>query len=451
MFCFAKLGGLQMEKGLLLLLKKNKGLAVVLRLILVVAMLSSMFMFIVQPAAATDISHQINPSPDNYILNDSSFSDSQRTEKIWFRVTFESTPSKVLHYVKDPDGVTIYTKEYDIVGRPSPGTVYNEGYDKPTWFDPTAVAIQIVIPPGGKVGFYGSYVEYYNTSSLPGHPEKSSYAEFIVKQRIEVFKYNDLNGNGSYNSPTEGPLSGWSISVVGATSPFQSWSGSTDASGLLVSSWGVPPASPTNHTYYDVMTSGIYTATETLKSGWHNTDPVDHSLHKTCTVPVADPITIFLGNQEIPGIHLTKKTNGTDNDSAPGLHINAVGDPITWTYEVTNTSSVPLHNIVVTDDMGVTPAYQSGDDGDGWLEYGETWIYSASGTAIDGYYSNLGTVVGAPEVGDTVTDSNPDHYYTRPPTDVPASSNLSIWLMVGVLAGAMALFMFRKSRRFTAK
>jgi uncharacterized repeat protein (TIGR01451 family) len=212
-----------------------------------------------------------------------------------------------------------------------------------------------------------------------------------------------------------------------------------------------------------ILVAGDYTIVETMQTNWHNTDPgaagdpkPPHTLlQKTINVPddVANPATFraIFGNQENPGINLLKKTNGTNNDTAPGLHIDNVGDPITWTYEVTNTSDVPLHNIVVTDNMGVTPVYQSGDDGDGWLENGEMWIYRATGTAIDGYYANIGTVTGEPAVGDTVTDTNPDHYYTQPPVKTPASSNLSLWLMVGGLAGAIAWFMFRKSRRFTAK
>src|SRR5262249_24644573 len=57
-----------------------------------------------------------------------------------------------------------------------------------------------------------------------------------------------------------------------------------------------------------------------------------------------------------PSVKIVKLTNGTDNDSPTGPHIK-VGDPVTWTYNVTNTGNVPLSNVVVTDSVaGVTPA-----------------------------------------------------------------------------------------------
>jgi hypothetical protein len=106
----------------------------------------------------------------------------------------------------------------------------------------------------------------------------------------------------------------------------------------------------------------------------------------------------------------------------------------------------------------VTPVYQSGDvNTNNILETTETWIYTAvlAGGAVDtsllagGYYHNVGTVVGTPPTGDNVTDSNPDNYHTAPPPppppppDVPASSNLSLWLLVGM----MAVFLVWRNRR----
>jgi len=90
-----------------------------------------------------------------------------------------------------------------------------------------------------------------------------------------------------------------------------------------------------------------------------------------------------------PAINIDKVTNGSD-----GLYIHT-GDPVTWTYTVTNTGNVPLSNVKVTDSKGVTPVYQSGDtNGDGKLDLTETWIYEASGTAIAGQYNNTGFTEG---------------------------------------------------------
>src|SRR5262249_41430447 len=118
-----------------------------------------------------------------------------------------------------------------------------------------------------------------------------------------------------------------------------------------------------------------------------------------------------------PKIQIVKLTNGTDNDSPTGPHIK-VGDTVTWTYNVTNTGNVPLANVSVSDNQaGVTPVYQSGDDGDGLLEAGETWVFTASGTATAGQYTNVGTATGEDRFlpGNTVSATNPDHYFGDSP------------------------------------
>src|SRR5262249_45454155 len=107
-----------------------------------------------------------------------------------------------------------------------------------------------------------------------------------------------------------------------------------------------------------------------------------------------------------------KRTNGDDADAAPGPQIR-VGDPVTWTYEVHNTGSVPLSNVVVTDNVaGVTPVYVSGDlNNDGKLDLSEVWLFQAQGTAVAGQYANTGTVTGTPPTGSKVSASNPSHYF----------------------------------------
>jgi hypothetical protein len=90
------------------------------------------------------------------------------------------------------------------------------------------------------------------------------------------------------------------------------------------------------------------------------------------------------------GIAISTVTNGADF-----LTILA-GTPVTWTYTVRNTGNVGLSGVVVADDhAGVVPVYSSGDlDGDGILDVGETWTYTASGNASAGNYSNVGNATG---------------------------------------------------------
>ncbi|MBZ9847267.1 hypothetical protein LB565_04590 [Mesorhizobium sp. CA14] len=102
-----------------------------------------------------------------------------------------------------------------------------------------------------------------------------------------------------------------------------------------------------------------------------------------------------------PHITLDKKTNGVDH----GLNIFQ-GQPVTWTYDVTNDGNVALTNVVVKDDNG-TPGNTSDDfnataitsggfntgdtNGNGVLDIGETWHYQATGTAQLGSYVNNAT------------------------------------------------------------
>ncbi|WP_094228276.1 DUF7507 domain-containing protein, partial [Methanolobus psychrotolerans] len=126
---------------------------------------------------------------------------------------------------------------------------------------------------------------------------------------------------------------------------------------------------------------------------------------------------------ECPDIDIEKATNGVDADVAPGPGI-AEGAVVTWTYVVTNTGNVPLSNVVVTDDQGLVPVYQSGDTNtDGILDLTETWTYEVSGTAECGQYANIGNVTG--DYGDvTVDDSDPSHYFGEcPDIDIEKATN----------------------------
>ena len=106
-----------------------------------------------------------------------------------------------------------------------------------------------------------------------------------------------------------------------------------------------------------------------------------------------------------------------------------IGSTVTWTYEVTNPGNVPLSDVVVTDDNGTAatgddflPTFVSGDtNGDGLLDVGETWTYTATGVAIAGQYSNDAVVDGTgpdtvnpdgtTEPGIPVDDNDPSHYF----------------------------------------
>jgi hypothetical protein len=106
-------------------------------------------------------------------------------------------------------------------------------------------------------------------------------------------------------------------------------------------------------------------------------------------------------------IDIVKMTNGTD-DECP---VVAVGDTVTWTYNITNGGDIALTNILVTDDngtplditddfnpdavLGADLVHNVGDvNNDDVLDLTETWQYSATGTAVEGHYTNVATVTG---------------------------------------------------------
>jgi uncharacterized repeat protein (TIGR01451 family) len=104
-----------------------------------------------------------------------------------------------------------------------------------------------------------------------------------------------------------------------------------------------------------------------------------------------------------PAIDIEKATNGQDADAAPGPEI-AVGDPVTWTYEVVNRGNVSLTGITVSDDQGAVV-----DCPHTALGPAESMTCTASGVAELGQYENLGSVTGY--YGTTqVTDSDASHY-----------------------------------------
>src|SRR5205823_4820234 len=90
----------------------------------------------------------------------------------------------------------------------------------------------------------------------------------------------------------------------------------------------------------------------------------------------------------------------------------------TWTYNVTNTGNVTLSNVVVTDDNG-TPLNTADDFTVGTvasLAPGATATLTHTGIATAGQYGNVGTAKGTDVIGETVTATNPDHYFGALPS-----------------------------------
>ena len=115
-------------------------------------------------------------------------------------------------------------------------------------------------------------------------------------------------------------------------------------------------------------------------------------------------------------IQVVKKTNGQTYASAPGPTI-PVGCPVTWQYVVTNVGENSLSSVTLTDNKVTVPSTHTGDtNSNGILEKTETWIYTASGTATSGQYTNTASVSGSDSASHQVTDTDISYYYGCTPT-----------------------------------
>ncbi len=114
-------------------------------------------------------------------------------------------------------------------------------------------------------------------------------------------------------------------------------------------------------------------------------------------------------------IDLKKFTNGEDADEPTGPIIR-VGDPVTWTYHVTNPSPVDLTDVQVVDadlPTGVPINRQPDEVGnnDNVLNPGEVWLFAAT-TAVpaEGQYVNTGIVTALDPSDNVLEDSDVSHY-----------------------------------------
>lgn len=104
-----------------------------------------------------------------------------------------------------------------------------------------------------------------------------------------------------------------------------------------------------------------------------------------------------------PAVRIEKSTNGMDADLPPGPALE-VGDSVTWEYVVSNIGDVRLVDLTVSDDLeGFVCTLAE-------LAPGASASCSLAGIAVEGLYSNVGSVAGSSEGGDPVSDSDPSNY-----------------------------------------
>ena len=262
--------------------------------------------------------------------------------------------------------------------------------------------------------------------------------------------WNDANGNG-IQDPTETGLAGADVQVIitwpgGGSTTIVSTS---DATGLyrygnllLDESFnGLGTGQPT----YDlsvlntpptgyhatVLGQGNYKTDSNNPSGTTVANGMVIKGHNDMTIDAAnpttetDPASYDFGYVLDTAASLVIKTytNGQDADEPTGPYIK-IGDTATWTYTVTNSGTVALNTLVVTDSHApdVAPApvesggYNVGDiNSNNALDPLETWQYRATGTAVTGQYANTGTATAKTPTNSVVSDTDDSHYFGAAP------------------------------------
>jgi hypothetical protein len=151
----------------------------------------------------------------------------------------------------------------------------------------------------------------------------------------------------------------------------------------------------------DTTETWRYTASRTATAGQHtNTGRVTATSALGPQVTASDVSNHFGVDGQIS---LQKATNGIDADTPETAPEVYAGTTVVFTYRVSNVGNVPLSDVVVSDDAGTPTSdeddffatYTGGDtNGDDLLDLAEIWTFTASRTAVEGVYRNIGTATG---------------------------------------------------------
>jgi uncharacterized repeat protein (TIGR01451 family) len=225
------------------------------------------------------------------------------------------------------------------------------------------------------------------TASDPSHYFGQAQASVTIEKRTNGF---DADVPPGPFLPVGDPVN-WTYEVTNVGSELLTGIDVTDSEGVAVSCPGtdLAPAASMTCTASGVVQPGQYV----------NIGSVTASLPDESPAGASDPSHYF-GQLLL----LKKFTNGQDADLPPGPALEA-GDPVTWTYEVTNPGPATVAGLAVTDDQGVTVSCPVTT-----LAAGESTTCSGSGAAQPGQYANVGTATALLPAGGKVTASDPSHY-----------------------------------------
>lgn len=275
-------------------------------------------------------------------------------------------------------------------------------------------AIEISMDSGGVSVEGGATWKY---SDVPGDEPDS---------RRTFFNLEDVVASASISDTTSGDVNG---NIAANESFIWEWTvmntGDLDLGGLSVDvSVNGASAVAASCSSADVTSPGSTTCTLEIEEP--PAGDIDLGASLTATSEYGGEVTATTSSSYFgvdSGMAVDARTNGVDG--GPEVLFIPVGDPVTWTYIVTNTGNAELSGVSVLDDQGVAVGSPSGDtDIDGKLDAGETWIYTAPvGTAIAGPYTNTATASAIDVLGSSVqaTPDSSGHFGSAPGVEIRAT------------------------------
>lgn len=164
-------------------------------------------------------------------------------------------------------------------------------------------------------------------------------------------------------------------------------------------------AAPCPKTALDPAESMTCTAESLAAEGQHHEVGTASGADPCGTAVTATDPAYYFGRRNAPAIEIRKYVGENDANTPPGPAVPA-GATIQWRFLVTNTGNLPLQNIAVTDDQGITTVCPKTA-----LEPGESMICTASSSALPCQQVNTATATGTAAGHDKTVSAHDDAHY----------------------------------------
>ena len=270
----------------------------------------------------------------------------------------------------------------------------------------------------------------YNTTTV-SDTDDANY--FGAEPKIDVEKYVSVDAGKTWEDADT--VTGPSL-LTGNNPQFKfvvKNDGNVDLSNITLSDSdfgldGLTGDATTGNNQYNIATLAAGASTEVLLTGtpWqadqHTNTATANGNYNTTTVSDTDDANYFGANPDIAIEKVTTATTASGLQTGDNLQNVLLGSSVTWTYTVTNTGNVALSSVNVDDnklDSANDPVFNTviSGNGDDIFDKDEVWEYTATGTAIAGDYTNIGTVTGDFTDGSgnttSVSDTNDSGYSTE--------------------------------------